>query len=380
MDFLEFKTLVSEIGIGKHLPEAIYIHKSAFESLPTELTQLTERVSNGLKIAPQKWNLLKFFKRDFKISLLAYPSFEHEPYPPLAHSWTIDLAKLSVREADYCKSVNPPILHRRETFLSIDHPQREVFRAYTLEGEKIGLYENTRIIGTRQGWERLIRRKGYCLDKENHLLPISEKFIPKQKINYEGEIERHKTALSRDKLSVPLFLIAQRGYLNVKYSVLDYDSGRGDDLRELEEHDINCIGWDPVYRPDVDIENCAIVNLGYVINVIEDKEERIETLRHAWSDTDKLLIVSAMLGNERIFEKFKAYKDGVITARNTFQKYFMQGELKQFIETNLNENSIALAPGIFAIFKDKQEEQKYLSERQRTTHQWRQLTIKPPKL
>ncbi len=192
------------------------------------------------------------------------------------------------------------------------------------------------------------------------------------------EIERYKTALTRDKLSVPLFLIAQRGYLNGEYSVLDYGCGKGDDLRELEEHGIDCIGWDPVHRPEVDIEPSDIVNLGYVINVIEDKEERVETLCRAWSYTNKLLIVSAMLGNETVYEKFRAYKDGVITARNTFQKYFMQGELKQFIEVNLEETSIALAPGVFAVFKDKQEEQKYLSERLRTRHQWRQLTTKPP--
>lgn len=139
-----------------------------------------------------------------------------------------------MREADYSKSANPPILHRRETFLSVNHPQKEVFHAFTSEGEKIGLYENTRIIGTKKGWERAIHRKGYYLDLENHLLPISAETLSQQKFEFDGEIERHKTALSRDKLSVPLFLMAQRGYLNGKYSILDYGCGRGDDLRELE--------------------------------------------------------------------------------------------------------------------------------------------------
>ena len=165
MDFTEFTSLVSEVDLGKHLPEAIYIHKSALNKLPIKLVQFTERVSKALKIAPQKWNILKLSKRDFKMSLLAYPSFEQEPYPPLARSWTIDLGKLSMREADYSKSENPPILHRRETFLDTDHPQRDVFHTFTLEGEKIGLYGNTRIIGTKQGWERAIRKNGYYLDE-----------------------------------------------------------------------------------------------------------------------------------------------------------------------------------------------------------------------
>ena len=54
---------------------------------------------------------------------------------------------MSVREAKYDKSDNPPILHRRETFLAPSHPQTDYLEAFTLEGEKIGLYEKTRTIG-----------------------------------------------------------------------------------------------------------------------------------------------------------------------------------------------------------------------------------------
>src|SRR5690606_15099125 len=228
-------------------------------------------------------------------------------------------------------------------------------------------------------WERLIKRKGYYLDKEGHLKPLTEN-IEAPAINpFGGEIDRHKTALSRDKLSVPLFLIAQRGYLSGDYSLLDYGCGKGDDLRELEAHGVECMGWDPVHRPDTDMETCDIVNLGFVINVIEEVQERKSTLLKAYSYAQKFLIVSAMLGNEKIFERFKPYKDGVITSRNTFQKYYFQGELQNFIEATLLENAIALGPGIFAVFKDKEEEQKYLLERQRTRHLWRQISSKPPK-
>jgi DNA phosphorothioation-associated putative methyltransferase len=379
MDFETYTKLVKQIKLGKHLPEAIYLHQSALECLPEELSHFIPKITNALKIENRRWHLLKLSKRDFKLSLLSYPSFSKEPYPALTHSWTIDLSKLSLREADYAKSENPPILHRRETFLSEEHPQRQYFNEFTKEGEAIGLYENTRIIGTKKGWERLIKRKGFCLTEDGHLEPLTKK--PKPEINspFLGSIERHKTALSRDRLSLPLFLMAQRGYLDGKYTVLDYGCGRGDDVRELQEHDIECIGWDPVHQPDTDIENSDIVNLGYVINVIEDLEERSETLNRAYQHTDKILIVSAMLGNESIFERFKPFKDGVITNRNTFQKYYMQGELRHYIESTLSENAIALAPGIFAVFKDKAEEQWYLAERQRTRHQWRQLTRKPPK-
>jgi DNA phosphorothioation-associated putative methyltransferase len=379
MNYPTYNKLVKQVRFGKHLPESIYLHKSALGHLPEELGKFILKIGNALKTDARNWHLLKLSKRDFKLSLLSYPTFPEEPYPPLKHSWTIDLSKLTVREADYAKSENPPILHRRETFLTENHPQKNFYNEFTKEGEAIGLYENTRIIGTKQGWERAIRRKGFYLDEGGHLLPLAEKPMPVIKNPFPGRIERHKTALSRDKLSLPLFLMAQRGYLDGKYSFLDYGCGRGDDLRELEEHNIECVGWDPVHRPDTDIEVADIVNLGYVINVIEDKEERSETLRRAYEYAEKILVVSAMLGNESIFERFKPYKDGVITNRNTFQKYYMQGELRQYLDSTLNETAIALAPGIFAVFKNKSEEQWYLSERQRTRHQWRQLTTKPPK-
>ena len=379
MNFETYTKLVNQINLGKKLPGAIYLHQSAIECLPETLAEFILKVSSALKIEHRCWHLIKLSKRDFKLSFLSYPTFLEEPYPKLSHSWTIDLSKLSVREADYATSENPPILHRRETFLSKDHPQWHYFNEFTKEGEEAGLYENSRIIGTQNGWERVIRRKGLCLTEKGYLQPLSQKPRLNTAELFSGKIDRHKTALTRDKLSLPLFLMAERGYLNGKYTVLDYGCGKGDDVRELQEHDIECVGWDPVYQPDTDIENSDIVNLGYVINVIEDLAERNETLERAYSHADKFLIVSAMLGNESVFERFKPYKDGVITSRNTFQKYYMQGELRHYVETTLHNNAIAVAPGIFVVFKDKAEEQSYLAERHRTRHQWRQLTTKIPK-
>tara|TARA_R110002072_G_scaffold8726_3_gene43713 strand:+ start:3067 stop:4950 length:1884 start_codon:yes stop_codon:yes gene_type:complete len=379
MDYEQFSDLVKQVPIGKRLPEAIYIHQTAIGLLPKQLTAFVLKITKALNINSKQWQLLKLYKRDFKLTLLSYPTFFDEPYPSLSKSYTVDLSKLAVREANYGKSDNPPILHRRETFVAPDHPQIAFFSSFTQEGEAIGLYENTRIIGFKLSWERIIKQKGYYLDNETRLKPLGEKPNRISTNPFNGNIERHKTAISRDKLSVPLFLIAQRGYLNGEYTVLDYGCGKGDDLRELEENGVECIGWDPAHRPDVDIEACDIVNLGFVINVIEDKEERAETLRRAYEYTDKLLVVSAMLGNERIYERFKSFRDGVITGRNTFQKYYAQGELQQFVETTLDDNAIALGPGVFAIFKDKLEEQNYLLERQRTRHQWRQLTARTTK-
>lgn len=375
MNFTEFSNAVSDIDFGKNLPGAVYVHRDHINRVPSKLRALLDVIVSKLKVDAGSWNILKLYKRDFKFSLLHYPDFEQYPYPSLQKSFTVDLVRLTMREADYSDSENPPILHRREAFLHQSDPRIKEYLKYTKEGEVLGLYADTKKIGSRKGWERTIRAIGYQLDESGNLkkLELSNPLIESE----PQKIQRHKTAISRNSLSIPMFLLAQKGFLDGTYSILDYGCGRGDDIRELEAHGINAIGWDPAYCPDTDLKECDIVNLGFVINVIEDKEERTDCLKKAYSLANKMLLVSAMLGNESIYQRFKPYKDGVITSKNTFQKYFFQSELKSYVESTLNETAIALSPGVFAVFRDKIEEQKYLLERQKTRRTWRQLSVKP---
>ena len=62
--------------------------------------------------------------------------------------------------------------------------------------------------------------------------------------------------------------------------------------------------------------------------------------------------------------KGRPYGDGYLTSRNTFQKYFSQGELQNFIESVLDEQAIPVGPGVFFVFKDRYLEQQFLSSRQ----------------
>ena len=59
-----------------------------------------------------------------------------------------------------------------------------------------------------------------------------------------------------------------------------------------------------------------------------------------------------MLTSESKLSQMTPYKDGVITSRNTFQKYYFQSELQLFIEDSLEKPAISAGPGIFIIFKD----------------------------
>ena len=67
-------------------------------------------------------------------------------------------------------------------------------------------------------------------------------------------------------------------------SVFDYGCGRGDDIRLLRNLGHDATGWDPAHAPTNDKSPAQLVNLGYVINVIEEPTERVETLRAAGAD------------------------------------------------------------------------------------------------
>ncbi|MEZ8881647.1 DNA phosphorothioation-associated putative methyltransferase [Vibrio lentus] len=367
-----FAELTSQIKVGKQLPDAIYLHKDAFSALPKVLTQFIPAVAKAVNLDEEDWNLVKLFKKEFRLSLLHYPNFYTDSYPALEQSLNVDLSKLSHKIMNYEGSENPPILHRKETMVLPDSEYFEHFISLTHEGENAGLYENSRLIGFKRSWENLIARHGYEL-VDGRLFRCSSVTTQEQ-----AGIDRHRTAIVRHELSAPMKTLVKHGYLKGEHSIFDYGCGRGDDLRELEAHGLDALGWDPNFQPDNDKSNSDIVNIGFVLNVIEDQDERLDALLGAWELADKFLVVSVMLANENYIAQFKPYKDGVITSRNTFQKYYAQSEIKAYIERSLQEDAITVAPGIFYIFKDKLEEQQYLQSKYKRHHKWKQLTSPEP--
>ena len=367
-----FSELITQIEIGKQLPDAIYLHKDAFSALPTGLTQFIPAVAKAVSLDDENWNLVKLFKKEFRLSLLHYPDFYTNSYPALRQSLNVDLSKLSHKVTSYRDFDNPPILHRKETMILPENEHFDHFCSLTQEGENAGLYENSRLIGFKRSWENLIARHGYEL-VDGRLFRSSAVITIE-----ESGIDRHKTALVRHELSAPMKTLVKHGYLEGNYSVFDYGCGRGDDLRELDTHGLDALGWDPNFQPDNDKVSSDIVNLGFVLNVIEDQDERLDALLGAWELAERFLVVSVMLANESYITQFKPYKDGVITSRNTFQKYYAQSEIKAYLERSLQEDAIVVAPGIFYIFKDKLEEQQYLQSKYKRHHRWQQLTSPEP--
>ena len=103
------------------------------------------------------------------------------------------------------------------------------------------------------------------------------------------------------------------------------------------------------HKPDGKRHSVDVVNLGYVLNVIERATERAETIRSAWKLANQLLIISARLTFEARGH-LTPFSDGFITGSSTFQKFYEQQELRDWIDATLGETSVAVAPGIFYAF------------------------------
>lgn len=178
--------------------------------------------------------------------------------------------------------------------------------------------------------------------------------------------------MARNFLSRPLQQAHADGLLDGEVSVFDYGCGRGDDVRTLAGLGIEASGWDPAHAPDDERREADLVNLGYVINVIEDPAERAEALRRAWALTKSVLVVSARLVWDPDSQAGKSYGDGRLTNSGTFQKFYTPEELKGWIESTLSIISVTASPGIYYAFRDSSGPQQLLARHSRNLARPRQ--------
>ena len=172
-----------------------------------------------------------------------------------------------------------------------------------------------------------------------------------------------RTAIRRTSLSRPVALALDDGLVHQERTFFDYGCGRGDDLLRLHKLGIPVSGWDPAFFPDEERTPADIVNLGYVVNVIEGPDERIVVLAAAWELARKVLIVSARLDWDAADAAVDFQGDGIVTGKRTFQKFFTQEELRQWIEQALDRRPVAAAPGIFYVFRDEADAQSFAVNR-----------------
>lgn len=177
-------------------------------------------------------------------------------------------------------------------------------------------------------------------------------------------IARHKAAIRRTVLSRPLSLVISSGLLTSGATVCDYGCGLGDDIAHLREAGFDADGWDPYHRPEGTRRMSSACYLGFVLNVIEKPQERVDTLRAAWALAQDLLIVSALVTvDARGGGAAVPFGDGVLTRIGTFQKYFDQRELGNLIRQSLDAEPVALSMGVFAVFRDPTRASQLLARR-----------------
>ena len=364
-NLLQISNLCQNSQIGKKLPTAFYVHISALKALDPQL-KIYESCASSKIDCTDKTTLIKFHTNKPKISYLFYPDFDLDPHPTLQNSIQVDLETGEINYKDYSQSDNPPILHRKETFVTPDYPHYQKFAELTKSEEALGLLNNTSTIGTRQGWLDLLEKQGVEIQLDHSVVEFDR---GEDEDNYQfplPKIERHKAAMSRHSLSKPVRLALEANLFTEGSTFFDYGCGYGGDVKRIAEKNFAAVGWDPYYQPDTSHISADIVNLGYVINVIEDLGERREALLNAWTLTKKILIVAAQVLIDDRNKCQIAYGDGVITSRNTFQKYYEQEELKVYIDQVLNVDSIPVALGIYFVFRDESEAQTFRASRFRS--------------
>ena len=174
-------------------------------------------------------------------------------------------------------------------------------------------------------------------------------------------VARHRTAMARTFLSRPVQQALNDGVIAPGRTVFDYGCGRGGDLRQLRSLGYDAAGWDPAHASNEARVPADVVNLGFVINVIENTAERIETLRHAWALAKDTLVVAARLDWEQASVGGRSFRDGIMTSTGTFQKFYSQDNLRATIDSVLGVSCVAAAPGIFYVFRHEGSSQELLA-------------------
>ena len=321
------------VTVGKRVASSLYVHISAVSSLPPSAQEAIARGRAIAGVDEDAFNVVRLEDAGSSLSLLLYPKFFEEAFPCLAVSYRVDLRTSVVTKREYACDTSPPILHRKETLLAINDPRRSQFEELTRKAESMGLFENPASIGTKQAWEARLTRLRLRIDGHR----LVETGGAAASSGDGVQIQRHRTALQRYSLSTPMQALWRHGFLY-------YGCGRGDDIKILREQGVEACGWDPHFRPNEKRENADVVNLGFVINVIESLEERREALTGSFGLARKVLAVSALIGGRSAYEQYRLFRDGVVTTRGTFQKYFTQQELRDYLQETLAATPLPSLP------------------------------------
>ncbi len=346
---------------GKRVNDAVYLHCLLVAEQADAVKRLVAAAQSLAGLSEEKFGIVRISGKLPEIALLDYPGFFDEPFPQLSTSWLVDLTSRRATRRDFENQANGLILHRKELMLPPDHAARTIFAELTDSLEDLGAFDGpSNQIGRRLYWDQRLNELG--IEIEGHKVRVAPDRSGKQ-----YGVARHKTALSRKTLSSPVQALARAGFVRSDLSLLDYGCGRGDDVRVLQAAGIGASGWDPHFAPDTPLEAADVVNLGFVLNVIENEAERREALSRAFVLARRVLAIAVMVTSDNRQGRGHEFRDGLLTRRGTFQRYFTIGELHAFTSEVLGREPVPIAPGLVFVFRTDEDEQAFLAARQRTS-------------
>jgi hypothetical protein len=153
-----FAELCRLLPVGKQIGSVTYVGLVELykHTIVDDLAKLVRRLARR-HIA----QVVKLDPKRMRLSLLAYPGLERDPWPSLAYSVLIDLVT-GERTRRRASTTNPPVLHRKELMWP-SHKQAPAWAELTARCELAGLFKETTTIGTRRGWRQRMREQGFVL-------------------------------------------------------------------------------------------------------------------------------------------------------------------------------------------------------------------------
>lgn len=163
-----------------------------------------------------------------------------------------------------------------------------------------------------------------------------------------------RTARPRSCFSAPLVAAQMCGLIRPGVSVFDYGCGLGDEVRLLRAAGIEAAGWDPAHAPDAPLLEVDVVNLGFVLNVVEGEEARREVLRSAFALARVALIVSVRVDS-------LIPGEGAVNSVGSFQQRFSAGALRRLVLSSLGPVVYrARARGTGYVFRSADDADRYV--------------------
>lgn len=151
------------------------------------------------------------------------------------------------------------------------------------------------------------------------------------------------TAIHRKTISAPLKTMLELNEIDSNLTILDYGCGHGYDLNYLKNMELNVCGYDKYIKTyskdDYNKEYYDIILCFYVLNTIQEETERIEVISsilNILKENGHAYIAVRSINELHINKKqqYTHYKDGIITKKGTFQKYFDKEYLDHLITYN----------------------------------------------